>query len=451
MTGHGKTALKIVLVLAAIGAGMWVGSTVSPPPEVEEVESPERRVPRPELPEDYREPVTEHPPPRSMTLEYLDVGLLLAALVLASLFALKWRSRAGIFVLVVGCLVYFGFVRKGCVCPIGATQHVSEGLAGGFVVPITVLAFFLLPLVFALFVGRVFCSSVCPLGAIQELVLVRPLKVPGWLEEGLGLFAYIYLGLAVLLASTGALYIICQFDPFVSIFRLSGNVQILALGGLVLLVSMFVGRPYCRFLCPLSVLLRGGSKVAVTSTSITPDECVQCRLCEDACPYNAIKAPAEPTHDRRTGKVTLGLLLLALPAVVALGVWLGGLSSESLAGTHHTVRQARAVRAEETLASAGMADEVEAFRQTRRSVRELYDREAELLGQFQRRAALFGGWVGLVIGMKLVLLSLRRTRTDYEAEPGQCVACGRCFRHCPREHLRLARRRGEVDPEEQTQ
>ena len=37
-------------------------------------------------------------------------------------------------------------------------------------VPLAVVAFFALPLVFALFFGRTFCAAVCPLGAVQELV-----------------------------------------------------------------------------------------------------------------------------------------------------------------------------------------------------------------------------------------------------------------------------------------
>ncbi|MHC5086583.1 MAG: 4Fe-4S binding protein, partial [Planctomycetota bacterium] len=43
------------------------------------------------------------------------------------------------------------------------------------------MVFFFSPLVFTLFFGRSFCAAVCPLGVIQDLVLLRPLKVPIWL------------------------------------------------------------------------------------------------------------------------------------------------------------------------------------------------------------------------------------------------------------------------------
>jgi polyferredoxin len=48
-------------------------------------------------------------------------------------------------------------------------------------VPLVVLAFFALPLAFTLFFGRTFCGAVCPIWAIQDVVLLRPVRVPGWL------------------------------------------------------------------------------------------------------------------------------------------------------------------------------------------------------------------------------------------------------------------------------
>ena len=44
--------------------------------------------------------------------------------------------------------------------------------------------------------------------------------------------------------------------------------------------------------------------------------------------------------------------------------------------------------------------------------------------------------MGLVIGAKLVSRSLRRRRTDYEPDRGDCFACARCFEYGPNELVR---------------
>jgi ferredoxin len=42
----------------------------------------------------------------------------------------------------------------------------------------------------------------------------------------------------------------------------------------------------------------------------------------------------------------------------------------------------------------------------------------------------------MVIALKLIGHSLRHRRMDYEAERAGCLACGRCFEYCPKEHAK---------------
>ncbi|MFW6125228.1 MAG: 4Fe-4S binding protein, partial [Pirellulales bacterium] len=212
---------------------------------------------------DHQLPSVSVPSPEAVGWQYVWLALLVIGMAVTAYFALRARSRRGLLVTALAALVVFGFVRGGCVCSIGAVQNVTLGLSQpDYAVPWVVIGFFTLPLVFALFFGRVFCASVCPLGAAQEMVALKPVQVPRWVDDSLGLLAYVYLGLAVALAATGTGFVICRYDPFVGFFRLGATVNMLVFGGALLLVGVFVGRPYCRYLCPLGVLLRWSSSLS---------------------------------------------------------------------------------------------------------------------------------------------------------------------------------------------
>ncbi len=399
----------------------------------------EERFPPPEFETGYELPDTATPPPRTLTWERIDVAVLVLALSLATWLVLRKRSRRGVAWLGVGSLIYFGFFREGCVCPVGATQNVALAIFdSSYALPFCVLMFFVLPLGFALFAGRSFCSGVCPLGAIQEVVLLRPVGLPDFLERALRTLAYVYLGLAVYFAATGAAFVICRYDPFVGFFRLSGGFNMLVLGGCFLLIGVFVGRPYCRFLCPYGVLLDLAGRLSRWRVSITPAACVQCRLCEESCPYGAIALPS-PRRDARARAAAsrrLILLLVLLPLLVSVFAYLGSRAGKPLSLVHPTVDLALRVAAERDLSDAKASDETVAFRKTGETIVDLNVRARDRQAAFVAGGWWLGGWIGLVIGIMLIGLFTLPVRIDYEADRGRCLSCARCFPYCPTGHDR---------------
>lgn len=395
--------------------------------------TPPARFPQPEFESGYVQPLTTIPPPRALAREYADVGVLLAALTLASWLALKRRSRAGIVALSLFTIAYFGFYRRGCVCPIGAIQNVTSALTDpSYVIPWTVAAFFLLPLIFAAFFGRVFCAAVCPLGALQDLVLWKSVPVPAWLSAPLRLLPAIYLGAAVLLAATGADYIVCRYDPFIGFYRLGGPVPMLLTGGALLLLGLFIGRPYCRFLCPYGVLLQWISRFAFRHATITPAGCINCRLCEQSCPFDCIRPP-EPERlpeARALARRRLGRALALAPLLLLLGAGGGYLLHVPLARLHPEFRLAERVALEARGQVKTYTLESETFRATERSIAALNADAARIRRLFRAGSVILGGLIGLLLGARLIGLARWPRRPCHELDPAECLACARCFASC---------------------
>ncbi len=248
-------------------------------------------------------PTPSHPEPAADWMRLLDVGLLAVALGVAAWLVFKNRNRKGMVLLSLCSVAYFGFFRKGCICPVGAIQNVVLCLANPqYSISFGVIAIFFLPLLMALLFGRVFCGGVCPLGAIQDLVLFKAVKVPVRLDRILRWLQYAYLAIAVYFAGwglqmkigawqikTGQRFLICELDPFIPIFRRSGPFYMVVIAAVFVIAAMFIGRPYCRWLCPYGGLLSLLSRIAWKNVSITPDKELNCGKCNDACPHGAIK------------------------------------------------------------------------------------------------------------------------------------------------------------------
>jgi ferredoxin len=408
----------------------------------------------PDFPDDYVHPQDPQSQPRADWLEYTDVAVLVLGIAAASWAALKFRKRWLMLVLLVFTIGYFGFFREGCVCPIGAVQNCTEALfESSYTLPIFIGLFFLIPILFTLLFGRTFCAAICPLGAVQDVTGFKPMRIPMWLEHSLGLLAWVYLGTAVLLAALGAGYVICRYDPFVGIFRLGMSTPMLIVLGSILVIGVFVARPYCRFLCPLGAIFRIVSPFAWKHAKITPDECIKCRLCEDSCPYNAIRPPTEKlsVKQRLQNRRTLVRLLALFPLIIAAGVAIGRAASGPLANTHPRIRLARKVSYEQrykynpaTKMVEKPSDETEVFYRSDEEPKELLRSAADLQERFDRAAMLLGGFIGLVVCLKLIGLNLSRTREDWEPDQARCFSCGRCFSYCPIEK----RRRGELPDQE---
>ena len=392
-----------------------------------------QRFPEPEFETDYTVPETQTVSPRALAWEYMDVVVLFAALSVMSWFVLKKRSRKGIFWTSIFSIAYFGAFREGCVCSVGSIQNVTLSLfQADYVIPLTVIAFFVLPLLFTLLFGRTFCAGVCFMGALQDLVHIKPITVPTWISKPLSALPYIYLVLALLLAATGADFIVCRYDPFIGFFRMNATFGMFVFGAIILILGIFVGRPYCRFLCPYGVLLSWMSRLSIWHTTVTPSACIQCKLCETSCPVDAIDKPTivkpEPADKGRKRLITL---LILLPVFIFVGGFMSSLMYKQLSTIHPTVSLAEEIKWEIDNHKKTGSEESKGFHTSGIPATQLFIDAASIQSQFYVGTWLGGALLGLFFGISLLQHAVVQRRTDYVPNKSNCVSCGKCYKYCP--------------------
>lgn len=214
-----------------------------------------------------------------------------------------------------------------------------------------------------LLAGKAFCSWICPVGFLGEMLYklgrvvpflrtrVLPLRTDRWLR----LLRYPFTALMLALTYHAGELVLRGYDPFYILFSGFGHgtlglVSAIAIG-VFLLGSTVVPMLWCRFLCPLGasqdLLARFGllrlhrsaaactacgacdraclQRLAVsTPTSIASIDCTRCLDCLDACPADALTVKLGtpwPGGMRSTAwKVSRWLVPVPVAAAMVLGL-----------------------------------------------------------------------------------------------------------------------------------
>lgn len=394
----------------------------------------EARFPKPDFTSGYQYPEIFHGVPYEHMWDVVDIILLVAMMSLVVWAAYKKRSRSVIYSLSVVSVLYYGFFRSGCVCSVGSIQNVVLAMTdSSYHLPWYVLLIFILPIIFAVFFGRVFCSGVCPLGALQELVNVRNFRLSRAVSATLSIIPWVYLAFTILYAATRSQFLICRFDPFIGIFRLGGDMGMIIFGISLLVLSVFVGRPFCQFLCPYGALLSIFSSLSWKRMEITEKQCINCALCDKSCPVDAIRSPqtSKMKESRTKGVKRIIMFGILIPLFTLAGSFLVGQNSDSLSKAHKSVYLYELIQAKEANPEFEEPLEVETFNAMGKNVEELKAEVDMVKRQYAFYSYLIGALIGFVIGFKLLKLSLKRSRKTYEIDSSRCTMCGKCFNYCP--------------------
>ena len=182
-------------------------------------------------------------------------------------------------------------------CPIGSLQSFLD--ARRFRFPYYVVG---LLLFFGALLGRVVCGFLCPFGWIQELLNRIPFYKKNRFRADRPLR---YLKYAVLIVLVIVLPLCVKLVPFFCKYLCPAGTTsglLLALGDsalaeqwgglfgwkltvllLVVLASLIVWRPFCKYLCPLGAIYGFFNRFALVRMELDTERCTGCKCCAGAC------------------------------------------------------------------------------------------------------------------------------------------------------------------------
>lgn len=225
--------------------------------------------------------------------------------------------------------IYRGNLKRFCVpglncyscpgalgsCPIGSLQAVI----GSYKYQISFYIIGTLSFIGTL-LGRFVCGWLCPFGLIQELIHKIPskkFKISS--KHPAKYLKYIILVVFVIILPMFLVNVVGMGDPyFCKLICPAGTIEAgiplvimneslrQAVGSLfswkvfllvlTVVVSIFIVRPFCRFVCPLGAIYGLFNPISFYKLEVNSDKCIKCNKCTKTCPISieTYKTPNSP-------------------------------------------------------------------------------------------------------------------------------------------------------------
>ncbi|MBD5357849.1 MAG: 4Fe-4S binding protein [Bacteroides sp.] len=162
--------------------------------------------------------------------------------------------------------------------------------------------------------GRIYCSSVCPLGTLQDFIIpvrrwIKPLSKP-FRYHSPNIMRYNILIIYVITLIAGAALVCMWIEPWKIITNICGAIQPssaeatwltlgigvstgiasgIASGVLIALCALLTGRGFCSEICPVGTALGSFHEFTIFHIEIDPDKCINCMRCEEVCKSSCVK------------------------------------------------------------------------------------------------------------------------------------------------------------------
>lgn len=186
-------------------------------------------------------------------------------------------------------------------CPFGGVVTIYKYVTTGtFVQKIHESSFVLMIIGFSLAIlaGPVFCGWACPFGSIQEWVGKIGKKlfrrkynrfVPEKIDRVLRYSRYLVAAWIIYMTAKSATLVFADYDPYYALFNLWSSE--IAIGGVIVLVlvlglSLFVERPWCKYACPYGAVLGLTNLFRIIQLKRNEGTCKLDGACDITCPMN---------------------------------------------------------------------------------------------------------------------------------------------------------------------
>jgi len=213
--------------------------------------------------------------------------------------------------------IYLGNLKKICCpglncsscpgallsCPLALLQTSIAGI-GTAHYSFFILGFLLLV---GVTLGRFICGWFCPFGLIQELLFKIPLPKISWEErlKRLESLKYVVLVIFVLIlpgfGTYGMSTAFCKYlcpvevlEAHIPIMMVRPSLMStvgpwfqwkLLLLIILLILALFMFKPFCRYLCPLGAIYSCFNSFSLYRLEVDADKCIDCKQCQAACKF----------------------------------------------------------------------------------------------------------------------------------------------------------------------